>query len=136
MNSCSKSSEGWMSSKAFKMPSLQMNVKSHSNETTWRIQFIVMPKWLFDIQSYTAKSSSYRGACLTAGTGLAASHNSRHKLPAINIKWSLKNFSDMIQKEHKAYIYLIVLLYPTAYTCHNELWQQSEFITGWVLLDI
>jgi|AraCvinosormetaG_1042628.scaffolds.fasta_scaffold03372_4 hypothetical protein len=33
------------------------------------------------IETYTAKSSSKRGACLTAGSGLAVSHSSRHKLP-------------------------------------------------------
>lgn len=37
------------------------------------------------IETYTAKSSSNRGACLTAGSGLAVSHSSRHKLPN-NIK--------------------------------------------------
>jgi hypothetical protein len=35
------------------------------------------------LPTYTAKSSSKRGTCLTAGTGLDVSQNSRQRLPSV-----------------------------------------------------
>ena len=35
------------------------------------------------IATHTAKSSSNKGVCLTAGTGFDVSHSSSHKLPII-----------------------------------------------------
>ena len=54
-NSCPKSSEGWMSSNASRMSSLQINVKCHSREMALRVKskFTKMV-----IYTYTAKSSS------------------------------------------------------------------------------
>lgn len=85
INNCSKRSEGGISSQVSSIPSLQ----DQSFRSLFCIIIIKLTnnksqrKYSISIATHTAKSSSKRGVCLTAGTGLDVSHSSRHKLPII-----------------------------------------------------